>query len=83
MSTLKRVFVIALAVVILSVAVGTPAQADGSTTSRTPTINVCWMFNKGYPLNYVFWMPAPYGYDLYICKIDGWDYYMSWGGGKQ
>ncbi|MBI1299876.1 hypothetical protein GC175_33545 [bacterium] len=79
MSTLKRLFVIALAVVILSVAGATPSLAQDSTPGRPPTLNVCWIGNTSYPLNFVFWWPAPYGYDLYICKIDGWHYYMPWG----
>jgi hypothetical protein len=82
MSILKRVFVIALSVVILSIAVVTPALADGSTSGRTPTIYTCWIGNRGFPLNDTLWVPAPYGYDLFICKVDGWHYYMSWGYGK-
>ena len=80
MSTLKRVFVIALAVVILSVAAVTPALAQGSTPGRTPTLYTCWIGNISFPLNFTLWVPVePYGYDLYLCTVNGWDYYMPWG----
>jgi hypothetical protein len=76
-------FVIVLAVAILSVAVVTPALAQGSTSGRTPTVYPCWIGNTGFSLAYTIWVPAPYGYDRFICKVDGGHYYMSWGGGKQ
>jgi hypothetical protein len=79
MSILKHVFVIALSVVILSIAVVTPTLADGSTSGRTSTIYTCWTGNAGFPLNDTHWVPALYRYDLFICKVDGGHYCMSWG----